>query len=349
MALLESRRPWLAAAVFGVSGLGKEPNIFCAASLAPAKNSVPGWGRGVGQAILVVLPLAVWTGILSHRLADSGALGARNFTVPFQGYFAKWGEIAHAVATTPGWIVRGNLYVIVALTVQWIFLVVRPRWTDPWWRLGAAYAFLMILLGGAVWEGYPGAAARVLLPMTLAFNILVPRGRAWWIVLLLGNLTVLATPGALKPPPRESQVVEGPRALRIDADSGQAVKAVYDSSWYPPERSWLEFWLWNKGSAGLSLRNPHSFPMEANISFDLRSNDRRFVRLIQGGSVIWQGSLEPRTPLPVKVPALLLSPGDTRWQFETGPAVRSGNTDDARLLGFSLRKLTIDLTGRPAN
>ena len=62
----------------------------------------------------------------------------------------------------------------------------------------------MIFLGAAVWEGYPGAASRVLLPMTLAFNILVPRGWKWWGVLLLGNLSVFATYDTLRAPARES-------------------------------------------------------------------------------------------------------------------------------------------------
>ena len=347
MALLESRRPWLAAAVFGVSGLGKETNILSGATLAPSENSGSGWLKAAGRGLVVVLPIAVWTWILARWLGDAGNLGARNFAIPFAGYLAKWGDVARAVASGPGWVARGSVFIQVALTVQWMFLVLRPRWSDPWWRLGAGYAFLMVVLGDAVWEGYPGAAARVLLPMTLVFNFLVPRGRAWWIVLLLGNLTVLVSPETLNPPGRESYVVEGPRALRIIPDSGRIVEAVFDPHWFPPEKSRLEFWRWSQGSAGLRLRNPHPFPVSASVSFVLRSNDNRSVRLLQGGRVLWQGSLEPRKPMPVEVPAVRLAPGDTPWQFETGPAVRSDNLEDLRLLGLSLRGLTIKLMPEP--
>ena len=48
------------------------------------------------------------------------------------------------------------------------------------------------MMGVIVWEGAPGAAARVMLPMTLAFNLLVIKRRdnvAW---LLVGNLAALA-------------------------------------------------------------------------------------------------------------------------------------------------------------
>ena len=104
---------------------------------------------------------------------------------------------------------------LIALTVQAFFFIFRPRWQDPWWRVGAAYTLLLIFLGDAVWEGYPGAASRVLLPMTLAFNILVPRARRWWAVLVLGNLTVIYSSDTLKPPGSISFAAEGPRALLI--------------------------------------------------------------------------------------------------------------------------------------
>jgi hypothetical protein len=350
MALLESRKTWLAAAVFGVSGLGKETNIISAVTFVSAERSAFEWKRGAGRALLVILPLAVWIFMLSIWLRGSGDFGEGNFAFPFSGYLAKWVDVARAVVTGPGWIARGSVCIQVALTAQWIFLVLRPRWFDPWWRLGAAYALLMVVLGGAVWGGYPGAAARVLLPMTLAFNILVPRGRAWWIVLLLGNLTVLVSPEALNPPGRESYVVEGPRDLRIMPGSGRIVEeAVFDSNWFAPEKSWLEFWRWSRGSAGLRLQNPHPFPIAADVSFALRSDDSRAVRLLQEGRVIWEGSLEPRKSLRVTIPGVRLAPGGTSWQFETGAAARSDNPQDWRLLGFSLRNLTIKLSSEPAH
>jgi len=348
MALVESRKPWLAAAVFGVSGMGRETNLLSVASLAPERNTAAGWIKAIGQGLLILLPIAVWMLVLSRWIGGVGALddtlGARNFAPPFAGYLARWGEVARAVAEKPGWIARGSVFIHVALTAQWLFLILRPRWSDPWWRLGAAYAFLMVILGPAVWEGYFGASARVLLPMTLAFNILVPRGRAWWIVLLLGNLTVLVSPEALNPPGRESFVVKGPRALRMVPLTGKIVEAVFDSHWHPQEKSWLEFWRWSDGPASLRLRNPHPFPVSANIAFVLRSNDRRSVRLIQGERVLWEGWLEPRAPHPVEVAGVSLAPGDTLWRLDTGPGLKSDNPEDSRILGFSLRNFTIELS-----
>lgn len=65
------------------------------------------------------------------------------------------------------------------------------RWRDPWWRVGIAYAGLMLVLGPAVWEGHPGAVTRILLPMTFAFNLLLPRLRWFWPLWILDNANLL--------------------------------------------------------------------------------------------------------------------------------------------------------------
>ncbi len=57
-------------------------------------------------------------------------------------------------------------------------------------RQPAAALALAAVLGPALWEGRPPAAARILLPMTFAFNVVLPRRGRWrWPVLVLGNLT----------------------------------------------------------------------------------------------------------------------------------------------------------------
>lgn len=80
---------------------------------------------------------------------------------------------------------------LVALATQVVTLVSRPNWRNPWWRVGVAYIGLLLILGEAVWEGHPGAAGRVLLPMTFAFNILLPRNRWFWPLLILGNANMV--------------------------------------------------------------------------------------------------------------------------------------------------------------
>ena len=92
----------------------------------------------------------------------------------------------------------GAVLSVIGLTTQAVFIATHRRPGDRWWRLGAIYAFMMLFLGTPVWEGYNSAAMRVLLPLTLAFNVLAYRNRAPLLWLLIGNLTIPAGPVAFR-------------------------------------------------------------------------------------------------------------------------------------------------------
>jgi len=342
-ALLESGWPWLGAGLLGLAGLAKDTNLLAAAALLPAHNSRAGWRRASARIALAALPLATWALVLWEWLGAGGA-GARNFGFPLAAYWEKW------AATLGEWgsqgfdfRTRGDVLVLVALTTQVIFIAARPRWREAWWRIGAAYAVLMVFLGDAVWEGFPGAAPRVLLPLTLAFNILVPRRKAWWIVLLLGNLSVLVSPDALPFPGRESYEVSGPRHLRIIPENGRIVEAVFDAQWEPPEKSWLEYYRWSRGPATIAFRNPHPFAVVADISFALRTHDPRAVSVRHGGDVLWRGALRPDEPRLVELPQVRLEPGDTVWEFSSDAPAAASSAGNGQERAFSIRNLKLAL------
>ena len=206
-------------------------------------------------------------------------------------------------------------------------------------------------LGDAVWEGYPGAVSRVLLPMTLAFNVLLPRGRKWWVLLLLGNLTVFFSSDTLKPPGQESFRLSGPRELRMVEASGRTVEAVFaDEQWFQPERSRFSYWRWSRGDAELVFRNPHPFPVVAEITFDLKSRDARKVTVRaagQDGAVLWSGE-SVQTMREVRVDNVQLAPGDTVWRLETDRAPEFPSNGDPRKVAFSLRNLRIEMKAKAA-
>ena len=83
---------------------------------------------------------------------------------------------------------RGNAEI--SLGTQAMVLVAVRAWTSAWWRVGIASCALMLVLGPAVWSGHPGAVTRVLLPMTVAFNAVLPPNRWFWPLFVLGNLTI---------------------------------------------------------------------------------------------------------------------------------------------------------------
>ena len=348
VALAESGRPWWSAMVLGLSGLAKETNLLAGwATDRPRAGSSRGWQSLAARVVLMVLPLALWLGCLWLWLGTLGESGGGNFGPPLTAYVDKWQTVAGQLrAEGFGSVERHNAPVLIALAVQGLFFLLRPRWREPWWRVGAAYALLMLFFGAAVWEGYPLAAVRVLLPMLLAFNIGVPRGRKWWAVLVLGNLTLLATPDYLFRwrPGRESDPVAGPAALRIVPGTGRRVEVAFSGDWYSAERSFWENWRWARGSAGVTIRNPQPFAVAAELRFGLRGVDERPMRLVTDGQIAWAGMVST-TLQKVRLQAIL-PPGDQIWRFvTTAPPVARGS-GDTRSLAFSLRDFEVNLLRR---
>ncbi len=350
MTFLELRRPWIGAALLGLSGLGKDTNVLAGSALElPRRGEPDAWRAWLLQGALVVGPLAAWMVCLRLWLGNYQETGdARNFAPPFVALADKLLQsVSQLVAEGGASVAKFDLLVMAGILTQFLFFVLRPRWREPWWRLGASYCVLMAFLGGAVWENYPSASARVLLPMTLAFNILVPRGRWWPMVLLVGNLGVFGSADIFKPPGRESFVVEGPTSLRVNPRDGSVVEALYGPrNWWRPERSRWEFWRWSQGDATVSLRNPQPFTVVARLRLRLRSADARGALIRQGSRVLWQGMLAPRESLDVVLPDIDLPPGDTVLDFTSDRPAAFPGGNDPRRLSFSLRNLEIDLVGR---
>jgi hypothetical protein len=347
MALVEAKRPWLAAAVLGVAGLGKDTNVLAAAGMRlPERTDERAWGSWLARCALVLLPLAAWMLCLRIWLGPSDDMGdARNFAAPFAALAEKLQQsVSQLMAEGYPSLAKYDLLVMAGLLAQFLFFALRRRWQDPWWRLGAAYAVLMVFLGGAVWENYPSAAARVLLPMTLAFNVTVPRRRWWPALLLVGNLGVFASADIIKPPGRESFVVKGENSLRINPKDGSVVEAVYGpKNWWRPEKSRWEFWRWSMGDATIAIRNPQPFTLVARLRFRLRSVDERAAIVTLGGRVLWNGMLAPGEAVRARIGEIELPPGDTVLEFRSDrPAAYPGNNDPRRL-SFSVRDFEIDV------
>ena len=350
IALAESKRPWLATAVFAVSGLGKDTNILCGASLPPpgSRNSRD-WAAWIARAALFVLPLAIWMFWIRTWLGPGdGHAEPRggNFAAPFAALGRKMEEVVslYAAGGNSRLIARCDFYVLVGTLAQFFFFAFRRRWRDPWWRVGASYAVLMLFLGDAVWENYPSAAARVLLPMTLAFNVIVPRGRWWPLLLVFGNLGIVSIADISKPPGRESFVVKGPSALRVNPADGKAVEAVFGPrNWWIPEKNRFEFWRWAMGDGTVALHNPQPFTLVATVRFGLRSEDQREAIVEIGGKVIWRGMLRPADASSVSIGEIELPPGDTVLTFRSDRPSENPGNGDLRRLTFSVRHLEIDV------
>ena len=348
VALLEMGWPWTSAILMGIAGLGKETNILAAAGMSPfPPKSRKEWGDLILRCLIVILPLFIWIYVINLWVGKGNDVGIRNFGPPFSAFIQKGIDVARsALSDIPDQYNKWSFIGMVALLTQGLFFILCPRRDNPWWRIAIMYTLLMIVLGDAVWEGYPGAASRVLLPMMLAFNILVPRGKKWWIVLILGNMTMLISPDYLKPPGRESYTVIGERDLRISPNTGKIVEAIYDKAWFDPEKSRFEIFRWSQGNGNVTFRNPHTFPIFVTVRFGLRANDDRTVFITSPVFHSWTIPLKKAELSHEAYKHVRLEPGDSVMHFESDkPALPPDNGIDPKKVAFSLRDLEITIEG----
>ena len=189
LAVRAARRPNPAAAAgwSALAHLAKETSALASLALLAFPARRP---RGWLLFAAALVPLAAWLAYVHARL-PAGGTGLGNFTWPLWGAAS---QVGHAV----GRILAGDLdsrhvfalIAIAGLGLQAVVLLRLRRPDDPWWRIGVAHVLLLAVLGPWVWSGY-WAACRAVLPLTIAFNLLLPPGRAFWPLLIAGNLTLL--------------------------------------------------------------------------------------------------------------------------------------------------------------
>jgi len=198
----ERGRHWAASGLLALAGLGREANLIAGVALLR-----PRWWKRrealttMAQGLLAVLPLVLWLAYVRWGAGFKMSLGGFNFAWPFVSYVAKW-KVTVSELASEGFSssARFSLYALVSLTTQAVFLSIRRNRQSPWWRVGAASIVLMAFLGPAVWTGDPGAVTRAVMPMTVAFNVLLIRERWFWPLFVLGNLTILGGLETLRVP-----------------------------------------------------------------------------------------------------------------------------------------------------
>ena len=195
MLAMERNRPWVASALMAVVGLGRETNLASAGLLV---DRIPRTVREAaviaGRLALAAVPFVLWALYVRSVYPGFSFSNPDSFAWPFSGFVVKWQDSVVGLWHY-GWYGEGfyrfRLFSTIGLTVQAGYLLMRRDWRSPWWRAGAAYVLLMPFLSTPVWEGAPGAVTRVVLPMSVAFNILVVRSRWFWPLFVLGNLAIL--------------------------------------------------------------------------------------------------------------------------------------------------------------
>lgn len=335
---LELGRPGAGGLCLALGGLAKETSLLAGAGFTLAAGRPRTWLPALGQAALAALPLLLWMGYIRLRFGPAEDPGLGNFTAPLAGMVGQlaflFRELRGPEASPLAWT---SLAAVAGLAVQAAFLLGRWRPGDRWWRVGAVFAGMMLFLATPVWEGYPGAATRVLLPMTVAFNSLVPRERRWLPVLLAGNLGVLAAAQEFRPP------VEF-YTLRADPVVAGAVRVQPGKGWHGAESLDGRHWRWTAGRAELRLRNDSAGEVQLTLRAQAQSVEgERGLRVTLGNRLLWGGRLPARGTAEVRF-GVTLPAGESVLVFTgDGPALRKGG--DPREL--SLRLSDVELVVAP--
>jgi hypothetical protein len=303
-----------------------------------------GGGRAILKGAIVALPLIGWFVILRWRLPEAGQLaGARNFQLPLVDWAQRWHELIVASrADTINWkYLPSGIATHLSVTVQAAFLLGWWRWREAAWRLAVPFAALMLVLGAAVWEGYPGASSRVLLPMLLGFNLLVPKGRRWWPILVLGNLTMWFGPTTIEPRLGELHSVNiMNHAVLESGDSAPELTVEFPRPWHRAESDGDEFWRWSEDDADIVLNNPFSVALKVEIRGRWHAHRERTAYLKQGDTVLWR-QLLGRNVADWRVVDIIIPPGISTLRIESDSPSSATDARDSRQISVCLWRLSI--------
>jgi hypothetical protein len=191
VAAVERNRPLLSAAIVGIAGLGRETNVL--GTLAqPVPTDRRSFGRLVVCLIVAALPLIIWYDYLRSIYRSTLLTSVSSFVVTGTGLANGWRHVLSAVWQIGLFTGHGLfLCLLASLAVQAIYLMVRRDGARPWWRVAAAYAVMMLFLHPTLVDPVTGAITRVMLPLTVGFNILLAGERRplhFWLWFIAGNL-----------------------------------------------------------------------------------------------------------------------------------------------------------------
>lgn len=322
------RGRWLGCAfALAAAALSRETSVLAAGVLAFHLWRTAGPRRALTLLAIAIGPLVAWLLYVRLQAGHTGS-GWDNLRFPGSGLWWKWGDALASLAPGPHHTVRlATLLTTLALTLQ-IARFARGSWRQPLWGLGAAYAVLAFALGVPVWEGQPGAATRVLLPLSFAFFLLVGRDRPSWAWLWAGALTVPAGLIYLGHIPRDPTELAAGR-------SGSVTYIVQTSAgFHVAEHSSRRTWAWSSGSSEVQLKTWPRDDATHAVKLELVGIAPRPLRVRQGGRELWSGEIAP-TRRTVELAGVEFRAGRATLELES-PASAVEESPGGRLLSFAL-------------
>ena len=194
VATVEAKHPLWSAVAVGINTLGRETNILAAVA-QPLPANRREWLRAGAAAIIAVLPTLIWMDYLRSIYRSTTLAATDTFTIPGAGLVEGWRAMTLSVsASTRPSDALGPTCILLSVIAQLAFVLVRRRFTDPWWRVACAYAVMLLFLDPVLVAPQTGAITRVMLPLTVGFNILLvteSKSTRFWLWFVAGNLHLL--------------------------------------------------------------------------------------------------------------------------------------------------------------
>jgi hypothetical protein len=190
--LAQRARPRVAAGLLAITALARETSVlsFAALETRPWADRAS-WSAHARHLAIAALPIALWMAWLHRYVPSVDSLGSANFDWPslaITRHLILW-QSALVTGDFDSRYIFGHLAIV---SFAWQSICVLRQWrsTSPWVRLALPFAALFWVLGDAVWFGY-WAVARACLPMTIAYNLTLPRDRSFLWRWALGNVCLL--------------------------------------------------------------------------------------------------------------------------------------------------------------
>lgn len=191
-----------ASGAFLLAILTRETSVFYLLKFAwPLPKNRAGFFRTAFRCIALVAPLALWLAYIKYRFGSS-AENTHPFVWPMQGWIAyiamTWRALIHQpfdlhLLKPRVWEWRlFDFLSAFSLLFQAGSFAFRRNPESPYWRMGVGFAVMTLFLSTHILEEQI-APTRILLPMTIAFNIgLMPlRGSRFAVHFFAGNFGLL--------------------------------------------------------------------------------------------------------------------------------------------------------------
>ncbi len=343
--LLDKNKRYAAAWSIAASILTKDTSALAGLTLLPqGKLDAKNLAKAAGLGAAALLPFAIWYLYMSSIGLSASSTGSRNFSLPFVALTEKVYEVLKIMLADFSWANATFALGILGLCGQILYFLFFPKWKSVWWRCGIGFAALGCVLGTAVWEGLPGAAPRVLLVLHIAFNMRLPRGKAWLPLLLLANVSILDFPERLKPayPSERSQKLTATEQF-LSVGEGLALKRFrleFGEGWEKLERHKDLQWRWTNGRADIKLRSEYPAPIETRIKLRVSTHYQRTGELYLNGEKIFEFDQSPTLEEFVS-PPISLNPGENVLTFAGDPLGKKPSPTDDRPLGLSLFRISL--------